>query len=125
MIVQDVPIERAITEATKLGMSSGLMIMDSSVYLKLENQAILLNIGGLPACVGYLLAFYIIFNVPYPDKLKIMFCLFEKIMGLPTGSRMIKQDAKVVIDYVSKIKRAVSAAVASAAVSATETIEYN
>jgi hypothetical protein len=36
-------------------------------------------------------------------------------MGLGTGSRMIKQDAKVVIDYVSKIKKAVSAAVDTAA----------
>ena len=109
------PIEQAMKEATELSMSLGLLIIASKVYLKLENQAVLLDVGGLPACVAYLLASYIIFNVPYPEKLKVMFCFFEKIMGLGTGSRMIKHDAKVVIDYVSKIKKAVSAAVDTAA----------
>jgi len=107
------PIDQAMKEATEVCMSLGLLIIASAVFLKLENKAVLLDVGGLPACVGYLLASYIIFNVPYPEKL--LFCFFEKIMGLGTGSRMIKQDAKIVIDYVSKIKKAVSAAVDTAA----------
>lgn len=89
--MQDVPIDRAMEEAG-FDISLGLVILDSAVYLNIENQALLLNVGGLPACFGYLLASYINFNVPHSEKLKFMFCFFEKIMGLPTGSRIIKQD---------------------------------
>ena len=83
------PTDQAMKEATELGRSLRLMIIPSAVYLKLENQSVLLEVGRLPACVGYLLASYIIFNVPYPEKLKIMFCFFEKIMGLGTGSQLV------------------------------------
>ena len=84
-------------------MEVGLILIGQTTFLKLGDDAAKLDVGSLPEALSYLVAAYLIFNVQYPDPLKVMFGFFERVMGLPMHARMVKRDARVVLDSITRI----------------------
>lgn len=80
----------------------GLIQIGNSFFLKLETEAVKIDVGGLPDGLAHLVASYYIFNCSYPDALKFVFGFFERVFDLSIEIRTIKRNMTI-SDFVTKV----------------------
>lgn len=103
-----IPLERAVGEATgKLMKQPGLLLIGDSYFLKMETDAVKLDVGGLPDALAHLVASYYIFNCVYPENLKFVFGFFERVFDLSVEVRTVKRNVTI-SDFVMKVAAHVS-----------------
>ena len=64
-----------------------LFFIGRETWLKLDQDALKLESSCLAESLGVLLAVFFIFNVSYPNELKLVYGLFERIIGLKEAMR--------------------------------------
>nr|XP_047140187.1 uncharacterized protein LOC124815487 isoform X1 [Hydra vulgaris] len=61
-----------------------IFILGTAVYIKVDLNAILVeDADSFPEVVLLLLATFYVFDLEYPDELRVLFSLLEKICGIP------------------------------------------
>jgi hypothetical protein len=60
----------------------GLLMIGQQFYVKIEQRSISLNVPNVIAAIGYLLEYYYVLGLSYPEKLGPFFGYLEFLFGI-------------------------------------------
>jgi hypothetical protein len=89
-------LEQAIEQVTRLGMiQPGIMYIGSKIFMKLETDAVEINVGCVSEAVAYLIAAYFVFNCKYPEPLTYVYGFLENVMCLPKAQQVLPTSVQI------------------------------
>jgi hypothetical protein len=94
-------VDDAVAELTDKGITQPMLIKcQGSYWVKADNSAIPITESScFDDCVEFLFMTYYVFNVEYPHDLKLVFGLFERLLGMkPTMAKSVMLN-----DFVRKL----------------------
>lgn len=97
-------LEQVILEANTKKMKCGILVIGSTIFLKIETTTIRLHVGCLAEGIAYLCAMYFIINLEYPPSTKYVFVFFERVFSLPFTKGLVSR-IQFVSDFVTKLQK--------------------